>query len=704
MRTYCLAIAFLSVTLAAQPSSKFKQVDSYITNGVRSASMFDFQPRIPSTVAERTLTASVGATLTFTSSMGGCPWGVNGANTSHGLYISGGTGTAETVTITGGTCTAGATSGTITFTPANNHSGQWTIRSATGGLREALQDLPSAGGTVWANGGSITIRSNPLGGITKPFTLLMGAGTYTTDVPFAATTTGQRIVGLGTTATKLVPSATFTVNAVRTLSGCTNATPIVCTSTVAHGYSVNDVVHVYGETGNTAANGSWYVSVVGSTTTFTLQGSVGNAADTGGGSSIKINPMISFINNTAPIFGGEASGIEITCMVGGSGAVVAGCAGVVGQGLENESLLSNLYINHTTSAIVLTNSTTQASTAVTVEGIDAIALAAGAVGYTFQAVDTRGSTLVCNSSPNTVQGIACVHVRGSTALYSVTSEGHTDAILQDPSTFLAVDQVLGLNHVAPAGSTTNVLHTRSGDVAARMITASADGGSSTPSGVLDDAKTKTIAGSAAFYFTSSSGNVISSSSENYFYKSDGAPILLRSGNANNYAYLDFGRATSDGLIGTVGSGNQWTTGSVQGDIVARMGAARAFWFDTNAGTGTAALKIKATNAGIQAVTYDTATNCGDNAGAAACGSAAAGSVVIDAAATTVVVSTTAVTANSQIILTEDPSAAARHAITCNTVAGRTYAVTARVAATSFTITASAAPAVTPACLNYLIIN
>ena len=103
-------------------------------------------------------------------------------------------------------------------------------------------------------------------------------------------------------------------------------------------------------------------------------------------------------------------------------------------------------------------------------------------------------------------------------------------------------------------------------------------------------------------------------------------------------------------------------------------------------------------------TYLTATNCADSAGAAACGSAAAGSVVIDAAGTSVVVSTTAVTANSQIFIQEDSSLNTRLSVTCNTVTGRLYTVTARTAATSFTITTSAAPITDPACLSYKIVN
>lgn len=64
--------------------------------------------------------------------------GLNGNDSGHYLYVSGGVGTAEAVLVTGGTYTS-TSGGTITFTPANNHSGAWTIQSATSGIAEAQQ-------------------------------------------------------------------------------------------------------------------------------------------------------------------------------------------------------------------------------------------------------------------------------------------------------------------------------------------------------------------------------------------------------------------------------------------------------------------------------------------------------------------------------------------------------------------------------------
>jgi hypothetical protein len=85
-----------------------------------------------------TLEASTPATVTLT---GGCPIGVNGGNPDYYVYISGGTGTAEAVTVTGGTCVSGASTGTLTFTPANHHAGAWTVGTSQFGVPEAVNSV-----------------------------------------------------------------------------------------------------------------------------------------------------------------------------------------------------------------------------------------------------------------------------------------------------------------------------------------------------------------------------------------------------------------------------------------------------------------------------------------------------------------------------------------------------------------------------------
>ncbi len=69
-----------------------------------------------------------------------------------------------------------------------------------------------------------------------------------------------------------------------TITGATNATPIVVTTNRAHLLYNDAVVNVSGVLGNTAANDFWNVTVVTSTS-FALNNSVGNGSYTSGGTA-----------------------------------------------------------------------------------------------------------------------------------------------------------------------------------------------------------------------------------------------------------------------------------------------------------------------------------------------------------------------------------------------------------------------------------
>lgn len=68
-------------------------------------------------------------------------------------------------------------------------------------------------------------------------------------------------------------------NLVLVITAATNATPIVCTTGVAHGLQSDDFIDVVGGLGNTHVNGRWRIAVL-STSTFSLVGSTGNGAYT----------------------------------------------------------------------------------------------------------------------------------------------------------------------------------------------------------------------------------------------------------------------------------------------------------------------------------------------------------------------------------------------------------------------------------------
>lgn len=66
------------------------------------------------------------------------------------------------------------------------------------------------------------------------------------------------------------------------ISSSTNASPIVVTTTAAHGYSNGDIVVIGGHTTNTAANGTWQIAGVTSTT-FQLTTRLDGVNSTGNG-------------------------------------------------------------------------------------------------------------------------------------------------------------------------------------------------------------------------------------------------------------------------------------------------------------------------------------------------------------------------------------------------------------------------------------
>lgn len=72
----------------------------------------------------------------------------------------------------------------------------------------------------------------------------------------------------------------------RTISAATNATPVVCTTSVVHNYQTDDYVDINGATGMPGINGRWRITVL-STTTFSLNGSSASTAYTASSASVK---------------------------------------------------------------------------------------------------------------------------------------------------------------------------------------------------------------------------------------------------------------------------------------------------------------------------------------------------------------------------------------------------------------------------------
>jgi len=90
-----------------------------------------------------------------------------------------------------------------------------------------------------------------------------------------------------------------------TVTGATNATPIVITTSSANGLVSGDEVVVSGVTGNTGANGTWLIIAV-SASSFSVVGSVGNGVYAGGGAifspqQLGVPVLLGFDNDTNTI-------------------------------------------------------------------------------------------------------------------------------------------------------------------------------------------------------------------------------------------------------------------------------------------------------------------------------------------------------------------------------------------------------------------
>lgn len=79
---------------------------------------------------------------------------------------------------------------------------------------------------------------------------------------------------------------------VANISNATNVTPIVVTTLTAHGMTTGQTAYIAGVVGNTAANGTWVVTVL-DTVTIRLTSSVGNGAYVSGGALSVIRQVLS---------------------------------------------------------------------------------------------------------------------------------------------------------------------------------------------------------------------------------------------------------------------------------------------------------------------------------------------------------------------------------------------------------------------------
>ena len=138
--------------------------------------------------------------------------------------------------------------------------------------------LPVVGGdgtdgvvvTSGATTGTATLSSADIA-----LTAISGITAYRLQINGSAISTAAAPVG-NDGLYDITAAPTFTINA------ATNAGPIEVTTTANHGLTTGDTVTITGVTGNTAANGTFVITVT-SVTAFTLDGSTGNGAYVSGG-------------------------------------------------------------------------------------------------------------------------------------------------------------------------------------------------------------------------------------------------------------------------------------------------------------------------------------------------------------------------------------------------------------------------------------
>lgn len=101
--------------------------------------------------------------------------------------------------------------------------------------------------------------------------LIAGAGGQAFDNTHAYIGAGDSNTATTSGMTDLQATLAATVN----IASSTNASPIVLTTSGAHGYAAGDTITVAGHTTNTVANGTWVITVP-SGTTIGLVGSTGS--------------------------------------------------------------------------------------------------------------------------------------------------------------------------------------------------------------------------------------------------------------------------------------------------------------------------------------------------------------------------------------------------------------------------------------------
>lgn len=216
----------------------------------------------------------------------------------------------------------------------------------------------------------------------------------------------------GTSALQTPGGFATSMNVSYTISSATNATPIVITTTSTNALVTGQQVVISGVGGNTAANGTFQITVV-TNTTFQLNGTVGNGGYTGGG-TVNTTPYqfpLSFTEgNTVLAVGNDGyTAAQISVNAGGSAIFTA---------------TTNSPFSGSTTSLTI-NGATNYQTTIAV-GSNGVSLPTSTINV---ASTTPAATTITASSNNVSLPTATINVSSTVGfpssgyIFVVTSEG-----------------------------------------------------------------------------------------------------------------------------------------------------------------------------------------------------------------------------------------------------------------------------------------
>lgn len=227
-------------------------------------------------------------------------------------------------------------------------------------------------------------------------------------------------------------------NAVKAITGATNATPIAITTGTAHGFATGDIVFIDGIVGNVAANGIWAItSAAGSNFNLTDPVSgvnvVGSGAYSSGGYVVNLGPTFSFwADYSATLIGTAGALASKTVTQGVFDAADQTFTAVSGAAVQAVALYKDTGTSSTSRMIafiagkfVVTCDTQAVSTATTiaVEPLKAGIPNGTVLVFSNGASATLSATANAGDRALTVSALAATITAGSRALAPVTGSG-----------------------------------------------------------------------------------------------------------------------------------------------------------------------------------------------------------------------------------------------------------------------------------------